>query len=170
VNLDHGKTGQWLYPIIDENKTLVGVLTRRELQNLVADGDGHPINATLGEIVAGKPEPIVAYPNDPLRIVVQRMAASGLTRFPVVDRRGDREHGHKRDRRGPQHVPPLDVMGQGRGTQTGLPKLVGLVSLNDLLKARVANLEAERKRERVIPFRIFPLRFRDPNPKTPAAS
>jgi CBS domain-containing protein len=153
VNLDHGKTGQWLYPIIDENKTLLGVLTRRELQNLVADGDGHPPSTTLGEIVAGKPEPIVAYPNDPLRIVVQRMAATGLTRFPVVDRRGDREQGHKRD----------------RGTQTGVPKLIGLVSLNDLLKARVANLEAERKRERVIPFRIFPL-FRGPSTKTPAAS
>lgn len=153
VNLDHGKTGQWLYPIIDENKTLVGVLTRREIQNLITDGDGHPPDATLGEIVANKPEPIVAYPNEPLRIIVQRMASCGLTRFPVVDRRGDREHSHKRD----------------RGTQPSTPKLVGLVALNDLLKARVANLEAERKREIVIPFRIFPLRFGGPGTKTPTA-
>jgi hypothetical protein len=50
---------------------------------------------------------------------------------------------------------------------TGVPKLVGLVALPDLLKARVANLEAERKRERVLPFRIFPLRFHGPHHKTP---
>jgi CBS domain containing-hemolysin-like protein len=28
----------------------------------------------------------VAYPDEPLRIVVNRMAATGLTRFPVVQR------------------------------------------------------------------------------------
>lgn len=155
VNLERGKSGQWLYPIIDENKALIGVLTRRELQNLITDGDGHPPDATLGEIVATKPEPVVAYPNEPLRLVVQRMAGSGLTRFPVVDRRGEREHSNKR----------------ARGTQLAIPKLVGLVSLNDLLKARVANLEAERKRERVIPFRIFPLRFpHGRDAKTPTSS
>ena len=34
-----------------------------------------------------------------------------------------------------------------------------MVALPDLLKARVATLEAERKRERVLPLRLFPLRF-----------
>ena len=29
----------------------------------------------------------MAYPNEPLRIVIERMASTGLTRFPVVDRR-----------------------------------------------------------------------------------
>jgi CBS domain-containing protein len=155
VNLDRGKSGQWLYPIIDGNKALVGVLTRRELQNLIADGDGHAPTATLGEIVTGKGDPVVAYPNEPLRVVVQRMASSGLTRFPVVDRRSNEERGHKRD----------------RGSEpAAVPKLIGLVALNDLLKARVANLEAERKRERVIPFRtFFPLRFHGPGSKTPTA-
>jgi CBS domain-containing protein len=82
----------------------------------------------------------VAYPDEPLRVVVNRMAESGLTRFPVVDRRGKhREHASKEARRDGHQV----------------PKLVGLISLTDLLKARVANLQAERKRERVLPIRIF---------------
>jgi CBS domain-containing protein len=32
--------------------------------------------------------PIVAYPDEPLRLVVNRMAATGLTRFPVVKQNG----------------------------------------------------------------------------------
>ena len=31
-------------------------------------------------------EPVVAYPDEPLRVVVYRMAETGFTRFPVVDR------------------------------------------------------------------------------------
>jgi len=31
-------------------------------------------------------KPVVAHPDEPLRAVVYRMAATGLTRFPVVDR------------------------------------------------------------------------------------
>ena len=34
-------------------------------------------------------------------------------------------------------------------------KLVGIVSLNDLLKARVRSLEDERRRERVLSVRLF---------------
>jgi CBS domain-containing protein len=33
-------------------------------------------------------EPVVAYPDEPLRLVVNRMAATGLTRFPVVQNGG----------------------------------------------------------------------------------
>jgi CBS domain-containing protein len=32
--------------------------------------------------------PVVAYPDEPLRVVVYRMAETGLTRFPVIDRDG----------------------------------------------------------------------------------
>jgi chloride channel protein, CIC family len=40
-------------------------------------------------------------------------------------------------------------------------KLVGMISLDDLLKARVRNLDAERRRERVLTVRqFFPSRFR----------
>src|SRR5207237_3370560 len=64
-------------------------------------------------------DPLVAYPDEPLRVVVYRMAESGFTRFPVVDDEKSR-------------------------------KLVGIISLEDLLHARVRNLEEERRRERVL--------------------
>ena len=68
-------------------------------------------------------DPVVAYPDEPLRVVVYRMAETGLTRFPVVERE-DRQ------------------------------RLAGIIALTDLLKARVRNLEAERRRERILPLRL----------------
>jgi predicted transcriptional regulator len=64
-------------------------------------------------------DPVVAYPDEPLRVVVYHMAETGLTRFPVIDDENSR-------------------------------KLVGIISLEDLLHARVRNLEEERRRERVL--------------------
>jgi chloride channel protein, CIC family len=64
-------------------------------------------------------DPVTAYPDEPLRVVVNRMADTGLTRFPVIDNEPSR-------------------------------KLVGIISLEDLLHARVRNLEEERRRERVL--------------------
>jgi CBS domain-containing protein len=143
VSLERGKHGQWLYPVINDDKTLVGVITRGELQKLIASAsEGGFRSTTLSQMAAARPAPVVAYPDEPLRAVVYRMASSGLTRFPVVDRR-------QPERGGRRH----------RGSEAGIPRLVGMVALPDLLKARVATLEAERKRERVIPFRLFPLRF-----------
>ena len=75
--------------------------------------------------------PVACYPDEPLRVVVHRMADSGRTRLPVI---GDAE----------------------------ARKLVGMVSLEDLLKARVRNLDEERRRERV-------LRIRLPFKRTPAS-
>jgi len=69
---------------------------------------------------------VTALPDEPLRLVVYRMAETGLTRMPVVDRDN-----------------PL--------------KLVGMISLTDLLRARTRNLEEERRRERVLRLRLaFP--------------
>ena len=68
-------------------------------------------------------EATVAHPDEPLRVIVNRMAETGLTRFPVVDRGGDR-------------------------------KLLGMISLRDLLSARSRNLEEERTRERVLRIRL----------------
>ncbi|HEX2915085.1 MAG TPA: CBS domain-containing protein, partial [Chloroflexia bacterium] len=65
-----------------------------------------------------------AYPDEPLRKVVYRMAESNLTRLPVVDRQNP-------------------------------AKLLGMISLTDLLKARTRNLEEERHRERVLNLRPF---------------
>jgi CBS domain-containing protein len=116
----HGR--QRLYPVIGEDRTLVGVVTRRDLQ---AMADSTPANAALPLAAILKTRPVVAHPDEPLRAVVYRMAEHGLTRFPVVDRD---------DRR-----------------------LIGMIALTDLLKARALNLDAEERRERVLGAQIqFP--------------
>jgi len=83
-----------------------------------------------------KTQPVVAYPDESLRVVVYRMAETGLTRFPVIDR----------ERR----------------------RLVGMVALTDLLKARALNLDAEQRRERVLGTHIA-LPFEKKNAPRPTA-
>jgi CBS domain-containing protein len=82
----------------------------------VADAAPEHAAAPLATIL--KTRPIVAYPDESLRMIVDRMAETGLTRFPVVDRE------HRR--------------------------LIGMIALTDLLKARALNLDAEQRRERVL--------------------
>jgi len=109
--------GQHLFPLVDEEKTLRGVITRKRLRALTQAGDP--------KAALDLRDPVVAYADEPLRVVVFRMAETGLTRMPVVE------------------------------DETG--KLLGMVSLEDLLKARVRNLSEERHRERVLQLR-FPIR------------
>ena len=122
------KRGQYLYPVVNDEGMLVGVATRRDLAELMQQhaNDGDP-DVSLKDVIRTATQ--VAYPDEPLRAVAYRMAESGLTRFPVVERRF-------------QH-------GEGHG------KLVGMIGLSDLLKGRVQNLAAERQRERVLPLRVF---------------
>jgi CBS domain-containing protein len=115
LHADQGR-GQTLYPVVDASLKLLGVLTRRRLKELA---DGHTSSVTS----AMERDPVLAYPDEPLRVVVYRMAETGRTRMPVVDSADSR-------------------------------KLLGMVSLNDLLKARTRNLEEERTRERVLRLRI----------------
>ncbi|MBF6590609.1 MAG: chloride channel protein, partial [Ktedonobacterales bacterium] len=119
--------GQHLFPVLDASGAMVGVVTRDNLVKLAGEqtgaGDEPP---QLARLMAA--HPVVAYPDEPLRVVVYRMATTGLTRFPVVERSDPR-------------------------------KLLGMISLTDLLKARALNLEAERRRERILPLRLsFPRR------------
>jgi len=123
---DHSRPRQGLYPVVDGDNKLVGVVPREELQQLVHHKNGHH----LADVVQQDPQ--VAYPGEPLRVVVYRMAETGVTRFPVVE-------------------------------SNGSGKLAGMISLHDLLKARTHALEAERRRERVLPLRLkFPLRKKQP--------
>jgi CBS domain-containing protein len=69
--------GQHLYPVIDGQRCLLGVITRKELQQLA--GDSRPLAETARK-------PVAAWSDEPLRVVVYRMAETGLTRMPVVDR------------------------------------------------------------------------------------
>ncbi|WP_376795015.1 chloride channel protein [Thermogemmatispora sp.] len=119
--------GQRLYPLIDEQERLVGVLTRRDLE-LLSREHKESAEQQNGRLLVEsiRRQPVVCYPDEPLRSVVYRMAETGLTRLPVVE------------------------------PATG--RLVGLVSLSDLLKARVRTLIEERSRERVLRIRLlFPL-------------
>ena len=110
---------QPLYPVVDDTKRLVGVITRGNLHRILESGTGadHPFAEHA------KRDPVLAYADEPLRVVVNRMAETGLTRFPVVEQEDSR-------------------------------KLVGMVSLADLLRARTRTLEEERKRERILRVRL----------------
>ena len=94
---------------------MTGVVTRRQLRGLIESGAA----GSLGEIAR---KPVVAYDDEPLRVVVFRMAETGLTRLPVIE----------------------------RNTET----LAGMLSLRDLLLARVRKLNEERERERVLTLRL----------------
>ncbi len=119
---------QRLYPVVDSEGKMTGVVTRKDLQKLMQEHATPSENYQLAELVHHNP--VVAYPDEPLRTVVYRMAGTSFTRLPVVERDN------------PQ-------------------KLIGMISLNDLLKARARNLEEERRRERVLRLHLlFPVRTR----------
>ena len=59
-------------------------MTRDDLQKLVDAAPGRGAAAQLASIL--RTHPVVAYPDESLRMVVYRMAETGLTRFPVVVR------------------------------------------------------------------------------------
>ena len=114
--------GQRLYPVIDDANAVVGVVTRGDLQKMKNElSNGHAGSVRLCEVL--KKEPLVAHPDEPLRIVVNRMAASSVTRLPVVERNSGN-------------------------------RLVGMIGLPDLLKAREISLHEELSRERVLRLRL----------------
>ncbi len=117
---DH-RQSQRLLPVVNEQAQLVGVLTRRDIrERLYRDGDS-ALQLSIGELV--RTETVETYPDEPLRVVVYRMAELGVTRMPVVE--------------------------------SATRKFLGLVSLNDLLKARARHLEEERRRERTLKLRFL---------------
>jgi CIC family chloride channel protein len=117
---EHRQT-QRLLPVVSADGLLVGVLTRKDIRDRMEKEGEAALQRTLGELV--RPEAVEALPDEPLRLVVYRMAEKGVTRLPVVE--------------------------------AGTRKFLGLVSLNDLLKARTRHLEEERRRERVLSLRFF---------------
>lgn len=112
---------QRLLPIVNAGGKFVGVLTRGDIHKLIEQEGEAALRRTLGDLV--RHETVEASPDEPLRVVVYRMAEKGITRMPVVE--------------------------------PGSGKLLGLVSLTDLLKARTRHLEEERRREQVLSLRFF---------------
>ncbi len=78
--------GQFLYPVLDADKRLSGVITRAGLEQLASDPGNDP--RPLGDLALR--DPIVAYADEPLRLVVYRMAECGVTRMPVLRSQHDR--------------------------------------------------------------------------------
>jgi CBS domain-containing protein len=108
-------SAQRLFPLLDGDGLLRGVLTRRDLQQL-EDG-ALTLPQVLGRHV------VTAFMDEPLRLIVYRMADTGRTRLPVIDR-----------------------------SNSG--RVVGMISLADLLRARTRDLEAESRRERILRWRL----------------
>jgi H+/Cl- antiporter ClcA/CBS domain-containing protein len=109
---------QRLYPVVDGDQRLLGVVTRNHLEHSIQSA---PESMRIGDLAQSLP--VVAHPDEPLRAVVHRMAQTGLTRFPVIERGTDR-------------------------------RLVGMISLSDLLTGRSRTLDAEHRRERVLSLRL----------------
>ncbi len=71
---------QRLYPIVDRDGQLLGVVTRVDLYSARNEQDAeHRPLSTIAR------PPVVAFKEEPLRAVVYRMAETGFTRFPVVE-------------------------------------------------------------------------------------
>ncbi|HEX5230265.1 MAG TPA: chloride channel protein [Bryobacteraceae bacterium] len=86
MNANHEPRGQYLYPVVKDTRQLAGVITRNDLTKWMQEE--RPPDEKLNDAVK---EPVVAYPDEPLRVVVYRMAETGLTRFPVVERGGEKK-------------------------------------------------------------------------------
>ena len=117
---DH-RQSQRLLPVVDGDGVLVGVVTRGDIYKLLHQGDESVLRQPLRDLA--RRETLEAFPDEPLRSVVYRMAEKRITRMPVVD-------AHTR-------------------------KFLGLIALDDLLKARARHLEEEKRREQVLSLRFF---------------
>jgi chloride channel protein, CIC family len=115
------RQSQRLLPVVDGLGHLTGVLTRGDIREHIERQGETVLQSTLGDLV--RRDTVSAFADEPLRMVVYRMAEKGFTRLPVVDR------------------------------ESG--KFLGLVSLDDLLKARSRHLEEERRRERSLRLRFL---------------
>lgn len=122
LKVDEALGVQRLFPVEDPNGNMVGVIPRWNLEQFAAGNRG----SSLGSLIVGNPT--IAYGDERLTAVVQRIASTGLTKMPVVKR-----------------------------SEPG--KVIGIVSLTDLMKARLAAQDTEQLRERVLHLSV-PLLFR----------
>jgi H+/Cl- antiporter ClcA/CBS domain-containing protein len=109
----HENISQRLFPVLDANAHLIGVITHKQILDSLKSSP----NSNIAEWMNS--DPLTASPYDSLRIIANRMAEFRLTRLPVVD--------------------PADPS-----------RLLGLVSLRDLLRARAQNMKDEVHLERTL--------------------
>jgi CBS domain-containing protein len=115
---DYAAWRQQLYPVVDDDRRLVGVVSRGVLfEARTGAGD-----AGLRELVAT--DPVLTHGDHTLRHVAEQMAGNDVTTMPVVDR--------------------LDPS-----------RVIGIVSLPQLLTGRRRDQQEARERERVLRIRLF---------------
>jgi H+/Cl- antiporter ClcA len=78
---------QRLFPLVDADRRLVGVVPRSGLREWLDHPESHADGHRLADVAHR--DPVVAFGDEPLRVVAFRMAETGVTRLPVVER-GDR--------------------------------------------------------------------------------
>ena len=83
VHHERRPRGQYLFPVVDSERGLRGVVTRKQLLTSFEERRGEVQTTRIADIAST--EPTVAFADEPLGVVVRRMAESGLTRFPVLD-------------------------------------------------------------------------------------
>ncbi len=76
--------GQRLLPVVNAEQQLLGVVTSEDIRRCKEEGGDASRMRTLGDLA--RTDTVRAYSDEILRIVVHRMAETGLTRMPVVDR------------------------------------------------------------------------------------
>jgi len=75
---------QRLLPVVNAGGELIGVLTRGDITRHTKTQVDAALKQQLGDLA--RTTTVVAYPDEPLRVVVNRMAETGFTRMPVVER------------------------------------------------------------------------------------
>jgi len=73
------------FPVLDESGALVGVVTRRDLQDRGGGADG---DTRIVELI--KRRPVTVYADQSLREAADLMVVSGVGRLPVVTRHAPR--------------------------------------------------------------------------------
>ena len=74
---------QRLFPLVDSHRRLAGVVTRSSLRAWL-DRGVDDVRDPLMDVAHH--QPVVAYGDEPLRVLAFRMAEKGVTRLPVVER------------------------------------------------------------------------------------
>jgi len=74
---------QRLFPLVDSRRRLAGVATRSQLRSWL---DRNSPGEDISLLDIAHRQPVVAYSDEPLRMLAFRMAEKGVTRLPVVER------------------------------------------------------------------------------------
>jgi len=115
---DYAAWRQQLYPVVDDDQRLCGVVTRGALLAARTGDDTGTVSGAL------ESDPVVTHGDMTLRHVAEVMAVNSVTTLPVVDR-------------------------------SDPDRVIGIVSLPQLLQARRRDHEEARARERVLTPRLL---------------